>query len=69
MPSFLISAGAVLFFDATIIYSFYRSGSGDINIRCTDVRSLGSDIHLELRHIPVEFAGAITSVVFYVSVK
>lgn len=56
--------------DAFYIYTHYRTrNGGDLYVLCGEVRdlSLGLDIHGQQNFIPVEFAGAIATVLFYVS--
>ena len=65
LPSSLISAGAVLFLDGIAIYDYHND---NVNIDCSDARDpLSNDIHKELNYIPVEFAGLVTSMLFFVS--
>ena len=58
-------------FDAVYIYMYYQRRDGrSFHVICgetTDV-SGGLDIHGALNFVPVEFAGAVTTVLFYVSV-
>ena len=63
VPSFIMSAGAVMFLDGIAIYNYHQ----DINLSCKDSRISSTDIHGDLNFIPVEFAGAVTSLMFYVS--
>lgn len=66
----MVSVGAVLFFNGLYIYAFHRA-NGDVNVLCLDLRininMVAMDIHQEHRYIMLEFAGAIASVLFYVS--
>lgn len=78
VPAYMVSVGAILFLDGLLIYTFYQvddninsvNGSLNLNIRCTDVRSNTSleltDINDEQKYIPIEFAGLLESVAFYV---
>lgn len=78
VPAYLVSVGAVLFFNGLLIYTFYQvdnsnsmiNGTVDVNLMCRDVRSNTSieltDIHSEQKYITIEFAGALESVAFYV---
>ena len=75
-PAFLLSLGAVLFFDGLSIYQYYQisdgaSSNGSVNIQCLDLRfhnETVGDVNGEDFYITIEFAGALTSVVFYVSI-
>ena len=56
-------------FDAFYIYTYYRQRNGSLSqyITCIDHRDLlNTDIHGEKNFAPVEFAGAVTTVLFYV---
>ena len=60
-------------FDAFYIYMYYqRMGGRPFHVTCgekVDVSASGGlDIHGNLNFVPVEFAGAVTTVFFYVSV-
>ncbi len=69
LPFFLIGAGAVLFFNGSIIYVFYQRQS-NVNLICIDnlaVSNLPYHIHREFRFVPIEFAGVVMSSLFYVS--
>lgn len=63
-PLFLVSLGAVVLIDGLGIYAFFTE---DINISISDSRAQGNDILEEEKYIPIEFAGAVASAVFYVS--
>lgn len=67
-----MSGGAVLYINGLFINAYHVANSnisGSVNLVCADRRGGSStDIHDELQHIPVEFAGAITSVMSYVCV-
>lgn len=58
-------------FDAFYIYMYYqRRGSRTFHVTCgerVDVNG-GLDIHGDLNFVPVEFAGAVATVLFYVSI-
>ena len=57
-------------FDAFYIYMYYqRRGNRSFHVTCgenSDVNG-GLDIHGKLNFVPVEFAGAVATVLFYVS--
>ena len=56
-------------FDAFYIYSHYRQRNEDLSqyITCIDNRDWPNlDIHGEQNFAPVEFAGAVTTILFYV---
>ena len=58
-------------FDAFYIYTYYQTRDGNqVYIRCSEIGDLlgGLDIHDDQNFVPVEFAGAVTTVLFYVSV-
>jgi hypothetical protein len=74
-----VSVGAILFLDGLLIYTFFQvdehintlNSTLDLNIRCTDVLSNitsveGTDINGVQKYIPIEFAGLLESVAFYV---
>ena len=56
-------------FDAFYIYTHYQlKNDGGVHVLCGEVNDfLGLDIHAEHKFVPVEFAGAVTTVLFYVS--
>ena len=59
-------------FDAFYIYSYYQSRDGNMPyIKCGENGDiLGRfDIHGDQNFVPVEFAGAVTTVLFYVSIR
>jgi len=58
----------VLFFDGIAVYNYYQvNDNKNINLPCGDVRISSIDIHRDLNYVPVELAGAVTSVMLYVS--
>lgn len=70
LPLFLIGCGGVLMVDGVAIYDYLTEDQNKKFLVCRDVlvSSTGTqDIHGDSKHIPVEFAGALTAVVFYVS--
>jgi hypothetical protein len=72
LPFFLVGAGGTLMFDAFYIYSYYQRRDGNpVYIRCGEIRDIfdGNDIHGDQNYVPVEFAGAVTAVLFYVSIR
>lgn len=71
LPFFLVGAGGTLMFDAFYIYTFYQNRANNpVYITCSEkFDHLGLDIHGDQSFAPVEFAGAVTAVLFYVSVR
>ena len=72
----MLSLGAVLFLDGLNIYTFYRVTDGDggasngtVNVQCLDLRFNDTVTEIDGRdlYVSLEFAGALCSVVFYVS--
>lgn len=68
----------MLFFDGLNIYQYYRIADGEVgtlnngsvNIQCLDLRfhnETVGDVNGEDFYITIEFVGALTSVIFYVS--
>ena len=70
LPFFLVGAGGTLMFDAFYIYTYYQSREGNVPyIICSERGDLfGLDIHGDQNFVPVEFAGAVTTVLFYVRI-
>lgn len=73
LPFFLVGAGGTLMFDAFYIYTFYQSrANNQLYIVCSEAVDFfgdgGIDIHGDQAFVPVEFAGAMTAVLFYVSI-
>ncbi len=59
-------------FDAFYIYTYYQTRDDNpVYIRCGEIRDIsnGFDIHGDQNYVPVEFAGAVTAVLFYVSIR
>lgn len=58
-------------FDALYIYDYYqRRDERAVYVRCSELGDvLPLDIHGDQKFVPVEFAGAMTTVLFYVSVN
>jgi hypothetical protein len=72
LPLFLIGCGGVLMVDGIAIYDYLTEDQNSKFLVCRDVLVNGRfagrpDIHGDGKHIPVEFAGALTAVVFFVS--
>lgn len=58
-------------FDAIYIYMYYqRRNRGSFHVMCGEITDVsgGLDIHGALNFVPVEFAGAVATALFYVSV-
>ena len=71
LPFFLVGAGVTLMFDAFYIYAYYQQRREDqLYIICSEVGDFfgNIDIHGDQNFAPVEFAGAVTAVLFYVSI-
>ena len=68
LPFFLVGAGGTLMFDAFYIYTYYQRREGNnVYVICQAFID-GVDIHGDQNFVPVEFAGAVTAVLFYVSI-
>lgn len=74
----MLSLGAVLFADGLSIYAYYREMDGNgtvsnssVNLRCVDLRfnETISEINGRDLYIPLEFAGALSAVMFYVRLR
>lgn len=56
-------------FDAFYIYTYYQNRNNNpVYITCIAIFD-GVDIHGDQNFVPVEFAGAVTAVLFYVSIR
>lgn len=58
-------------FDAFYIYTYYQNREGNlarVYITCTEKGDFLGNIHGDQNYVPVEFAGAVTAVLFYVSI-
>ncbi len=67
----------MLFLDGLSIYAFYRvtdsggaASNGTVNVACVDLRfnTTVVDVNGQDLYIALEFAGALSSAVFYVSI-
>ena len=69
LPLYLIGVGGVLMVDGVAIYDYLTEDPSKKFLMCRDILNPRDrpDIHGDSKHIPVEFAGALTAVVFYVS--
>lgn len=59
-------------FDAFYIYSYYQNRDNNpVYIQCIAILDWidGNDIHGNQNFVPVEFAGVVTAVLFYVSIR
>ncbi len=70
LPVFLLGGGGVLLTDGLGIYRYYQAQNTALTLfYCTDIYGLviPPDIHDGENYIPIEFAGVIVALVFYVS--
>ncbi len=67
---FLLGGGGVLLADGLGIYRYYLAQNTALTLfYCTDIYGIvtAPDIHDGENYIPIEFAGVIVALVFYVS--